>query len=99
MKTKCCEWCNDQFDTSVSYQIYCSVECREEATKEKIAERYALTRRRKRASRPRFCKACGGRLSVYNDDNLCQQCIVNPTDVSKILKEIKGMANGKNFIE
>jgi hypothetical protein len=34
-------------------------------------------------------------LSAYNDDDLCGQCIVNPVDVKKMLKEIKGFANGK----
>lgn len=99
MKTKCCEWCGNQFDTSVSYQIYCSVSCREDATKEKIAERYAVTRRRKRFGKVRTCKACQQQLSVYNDDTLCQACLINPSDVSKALKEIKGMANGKKSLE
>jgi NMD protein affecting ribosome stability and mRNA decay len=42
------------------------------------------------------CKSCGKPLSAYNDDPLCSSCIVNPLDVSKTLKEIKGLANGKN---
>jgi hypothetical protein len=33
---------------------------------------------------------------VYNDDQLCSSCIVNPSEVSKTLKEIKGMANGRD---
>ena len=96
MKSKHCEWCDSQFDTAISYQIYCSPECREQATKEKIALRYTLTRRSKRHGKTRLCKSCGANLSAYNDDQLCQSCIVNPTDVSKALKEIKGLGkNGK----
>lgn len=99
MKTKCCEWCGNQFNTSVSYQIYCSVECREQATKEKIAERYAVTRRKKRFGKVRSCKSCQQPLSAYNDEPLCQSCLINPTDVSKALREIRGMASGKKSIE
>lgn len=99
MKTKCCEWCNSTFDTSVSYQIYCTLECREAATKEKIAERYALTRRKRRLGKARPCKGCSQPLSIYNDDQLCQSCLVNPSEVTKALREIKGMASGKKSIE
>jgi hypothetical protein len=35
-------------------------------------------------------------LSAYNDDDLCAECTVNPIDVKKALKEIKGFANGKS---
>ena len=43
----------------------------------------------------RKCKACGLALSAYNDDLLCQSCLVDPSEVFKALKEIKGNANGK----
>jgi hypothetical protein len=97
MKTKHCQWCDNQFETSVSYQIYCSATCREAATKEKIAERYVHTRRTRRLnSKVRKCKSCDVPLSAYNDEDLCAECIVNPIDVKKALKEIKGFANGKS---
>jgi len=86
---KHCQWCDAQFEARVSYQIYCSVECREAATKEKIAERYAISRRTRRIGRRRSCKGCGSNLSAYNDDQLCGTCIVNPKEVSRALKEIK----------
>lgn len=95
---KNCQWCNNQFHTNVSYQIYCSPECREEATKEKIAERYLITRRQKRQGKVRLCKGCGTTLSIYNDDVTCDLCYINPQEVNKVLKEIKGIANGKTFL-
>lgn len=92
MKSKHCEWCDAQFETEISYQIYCSPECREQATKEKIALRYAMVRRTKRQGKKRQCKACGNALSVYNDEQLCQACLINPIEVNKALKEIKGFS-------
>lgn len=92
---KHCQWCDTSFTSKVSYQIYCSPECREAATKEKIAERYAIARRSKMMSQERLCADCGQKLSAYNDDSICHSCIVNPKEVNKTLREIKGMANGK----
>jgi hypothetical protein len=92
---KHCSWCDKHFKTDITYQIYCSAECRESATKEKIAQRYILTRRQKRKGKNRICKSCEKLLSIYNDDSLCSTCTVKPSDVSKALKEIKGKANGK----
>jgi hypothetical protein len=97
MKQKHCNWCDNTFETSISYQIYCSTTCRSFATKEKIAARYLLTRRSKRAGKERSCKSCGSKLSIYNDDVLCQICVVNPKDVAEALKDIKGLMNGKNW--
>ena len=93
---KHCQWCDNTFETKISYQIYCSASCRESATKEKISARYLLTRRSKRTGKDRKCKHCGSQLSIYNDDELCTKCEVNPKDVLNVLKDIKGLANGKN---
>lgn len=89
MKTKHCQWCDKTFSTKISYQIYCSAECREVATKEKISERYVSTKVKKRRGKIRKCKSCNIQLSVYNDEQLCQACLVHPGDVKKALKEIK----------
>jgi hypothetical protein len=86
---KHCHWCDDIFETDISYQIYCSPRCRDEATKEKIAARYLITRRQKRKNKVRLCKKCNQQLSMYNDESLCIVCIVNPIDVTKALKQIK----------
>lgn len=96
MKSKHCEWCDAGFATNISYQKYCSVECREAATREKIAERYSIKRRNNKKHRNRKCKACQSPLSIYNDGELCSNCLVNPQEVKKTLKEIKGLADGQN---
>ena len=92
---KNCRWCDKNFESSISYQIYCSEQCREEATKEKIAQRYIQSRRQKRKGKTRLCKQCGEKLSIYNDDPLCGQCVINPSDVKKALKQIKGLGNDR----
>lgn len=93
---KTCKWCDHEFESKISYQIYCSEQCRESATKEKIAQRYIHSRRQKRKGKNRLCKKCGQKLSIYNDEPLCVKCNINPNDVKKVLKEIKGFSNGKN---
>jgi hypothetical protein len=93
---KPCQWCDNNFDTKISYQIYCSSNCRDSATKEKITQRYLQTRRSKRYGKDRRCKSCGSALSMYNDENICQACEIVPKDVEKALKDIKGLANGKD---
>ena len=88
---KSCERCDKKFKPRVSYQIYCSNSCRDEATKEKIAERYLITRRKKRIGKKRLCLGgCGVQLSIYNDDGFCANCNVSKKSVDKMLKEIKG---------
>jgi len=95
MKSKHCNWCDSQFETKLSYQIYCSPTCRDEATKEKIAEKYNRDRIAKRKNKDRPCRSCGKQLSAYNDSNICVTCESNPDDVAQALKQIKGIANGK----
>jgi hypothetical protein len=92
---KHCSWCDNVFNTQINYQIYCSTKCRDDATKEKIAARYLITRRQKRIGKDRKCKNCKEELSIYNDDSLCNSCNVNPSDVEKALKEIKRIAKDK----
>ena len=86
---KNCKWCENKFKAKVTYQIYCSPECRDQSTKEKIAARYIISRRQKRKGKERNCKSCKEALSIYNDESLCVKCNVNPSDVAKALKEIK----------
>lgn len=93
---KHCQWCDESFETNVSYQIYCSSECRDFATKEKIAERYQIARISRRAGKIRNCKKCNQRLSIYNDDQLCSKCLTNPAEINNALKDIKRLLNGKD---
>lgn len=95
MKTKHCQWCDTSFQTEISYQIYCSSLCREQATREKIAQRYAISRRNSKIGKTRKCKSCSNNLSIYNDTSICHNCSVNPSDVSKALKDIRNLSNGK----
>ncbi len=88
---KLCDRCDNHFTPKVSYQIYCSSECRDAATKDKIAERYQVTRRQKRIGKKRLCiGGCKEQLSIYNDSGFCYNCNINKKEVDKMLKQIKG---------
>ena len=88
---KQCHKCDIKFKPKVSYQIYCSEECRDIATKEKISERYHLTRRQKRIGKIRRCLGgCGVQLSIYNDSGFCSNCNISKKAVDKMIKELKG---------
>jgi len=88
---KLCSRCDTYFDPKVSYQIYCSNTCRDEATREKIAERYNVTRSQRRIGKIRKCYGgCGVSLSIYNESGFCSNCNVSEKEVAKMLKELKG---------
>ena len=88
---KLCNKCDVYFTPKVSYQVYCTEICRQEATKEKIAERYHLTRRQKRKGKEKKCLGgCDTKLSIYNDSGFCANCNVSKKAVDKMLKELKG---------
>jgi hypothetical protein len=95
MKNKHCEWCDHEYAPNVSYQKYCSSECREDATREKIRAKYVLARLKKRATKVRLCTSCRSPLSIYNDEPICNHCSVDPKEVMKAIKEIKDLMNGK----
>jgi hypothetical protein len=57
---------------------------------------YFAKRLKKRFNQDRKCKSCGSLLSAYNDGPVCFACSVNPSDVTKALKEIKGMMKDEN---
>ncbi len=89
---KLCERCDKRFQPKVTYQIYCSPECRDSATKDKIAERYNVSRRQKRIGKIRRCLGgCGLQLSIYNDSGFCSNCNVSQKAVEKIIKQLKGI--------
>jgi hypothetical protein len=35
-------------------------------------------------------------LSIYNDDSICSKCLINPIEISSVLKDIKRLSNGKD---
>jgi hypothetical protein len=87
-----CSWCTGSFTPAVSYQIYCSPECRDLATKEKIASRYVVNRLKKRSKKERRCSGgCGMLISIYNNNGFCSGCMTNKRKVDKMLKELKGL--------
>jgi len=86
---KLCNWCDTRFEPAVSYQIYCSTECRTQATKEKIVERHKILKRKKREGKNRNCVQCQTPLSVFNDEPLCYNCEINHKQVTKVLKQLK----------
>jgi hypothetical protein len=92
---KTCQWCDNTFETHISYKIYCSTECREQSAKDKISQRHALARRKKMMNKVRKCVSCEQQLSAYNDEQLCATCLVNPKEVSLTLKMIKKISEGK----
>jgi hypothetical protein len=95
---KVCDWCSNEFQPNVSYQIYCSVECRELATKEKVNERYQIKRRKKLAKKERRCSnGCGTVLSIYNNNGYCNSCLVNYNQVDKALRELKGLIEYERY--
>jgi predicted nucleic acid-binding Zn ribbon protein len=95
---KICEWCSNDFDPNVSYQIYCSPECRSLATKEKVNKRYQSKKRQKLSQKQRRCSNnCGTILSMYNSDGVCSSCLINVKQVDKALKELKGIIEYERF--
>jgi hypothetical protein len=95
---KVCDWCSNEFNPNVSYQIYCSVECRELATKEKVSERYQIKRRKQLAKKERRCSnGCGTILSIYNDTGHCSFCAISDKKVDKALRELKGLIEYERY--
>ena len=89
---KTCAWCSNDFVANVTYQIYCCAECRNLATKEKIAERSSVNKLKNRSKKQRKCAGeCGAFLSIYNDNGFCAICMTNKKKVEKMLKELKGL--------
>ena len=92
--TKFCQWCDDPFESDAKNQIYCSVECRNGATKEKIMARYKTSKIKSRKNKERRCAGgCGSLLSIYNDSLFCSNCHISDKKLDKALKEIKGLSN------
>lgn len=86
-----CMWCDKEFKGQSLKQIYCSPECRQEASKEKIFERYEIDKRKKRLGKEKRCAGgCGTLLSIYNDTLMCDNCLINKKKFNNFIKELKG---------
>lgn len=86
-----CIWCDSEFSPSSKKQIYCSVECRQEASKEKIAERNKAEKIKNRIGKEKRCSGgCGTILSIYNDEGICETCIENKKKMNIFMRELKG---------
>lgn len=86
-----CLWCDCPFTPSSSKQIYCGVECRQLASKEKIVERNKTEKIKKRVGKERDCAGgCGTKLSIYNDEGICDSCIEHKRKMNNFIKELKG---------
>lgn len=86
---KNCEWCGTNFRANVSYQIYCGVNCRSQATKDKTNNKQKEKRIKSRVGKERLCATCKKPLSIYNDDTFCVTCIGDTKALKRFLKDIK----------
>ena len=85
-----CKWCDKQFSPNTTKQIYCSSECRQEASKEKILERYHLQKRKNRKGKEKKCGGgCTTLLSIYNDSGICDNCLVHQSKMKTFMRELK----------
>jgi len=65
--------CEVDFQPATHNQKYCSAECCRVATNRRIMEKY-YDRRDQRQGKARYCSKCSGKLSRYNDGNVCSSC-------------------------
>lgn len=68
-----CLECGNEFAASKSNQVYCKAECTRIASNKKIIERYHASKAIKK-NKDRRCTECDGKLSMYNDDSICNPC-------------------------
>jgi len=95
---KLCDWCSNEFRPNVSYQIYCSPECRKSATKQKVNDKYRQKKRDKRKKTNRKCSGgCETTLSFYNEDTLCSGCTIDNKVVGLALEEMRGLIEYERF--
>jgi hypothetical protein len=85
-----CLSCDKGFKPNTTKQIYCSSECRQEASKEKILERYHIEKRKKRQGKEKRCAGgCETLLSIYNDSGMCDNCLTHKRKMKTFMKELK----------
>jgi hypothetical protein len=88
--SKICTWCNEEFFYKSKNQVYCSKECRVNSTKQKIVQRYQVSKFKGRRGKERKCAGdCGTLISIYNDMGFCNSCLVNNKKVDKFIKDLR----------
>jgi hypothetical protein len=88
--TKFCQQCDIQFSSNNKNQIYCSAECRGIATKQKIMQRYKVSKAASRVGKQRKCAGgCGTIISIYNDVGFCNICMLSKRKLDQTLKDIR----------
>lgn len=92
---KQCDWCNGRFFPAVSFQIYCSEDCRTAATKHNQALKSKERKLSRRKTKKRICanSDCNNVLSVYNDSKYCASCFFSEHVVLRELENIKRRKN------
>lgn len=90
-----CQWCGDEFEAHSKSHIYCSIEHRALASKEKKAERYRNNKIRARVGKVRMCSGgCGTQLSIYNEAGICDNCLISPKELKSLIKDLRGLFDG-----
>lgn len=85
-----CIWCDKDFLPNSPKQIYCSIACRQEASKKKIIERNETEKIKKRIGKQRRCAGgCRTLLSIYNEIGICDNCVVHKKKMQLFMREIK----------
>jgi hypothetical protein len=89
-----CRQCDKEFD-GTSNQVYCSADCRTQATKEAAIARKEERRRLRRKKASKNCIVCGAKLSMYGYGNTCD-IHSNPKSLSPLLKKIRDYHENNN---
>ena len=81
--------CENEFEKSTHNQKYCSDECCRIATNKKIRDKYYKEKSRL-AGEKRICltRGCKNRLSRYNENSICNECVAKKEsrDKSELLR-------------
>jgi hypothetical protein len=84
-----CRWCDKQYTANSKQQVYCSIECRQIATKENTMQKRKQQKFKKRINKRRLCSGCGIEISIYNEFSICNSCYVDKKKLDKFLKDMR----------
>jgi len=92
---KQCVWCQASFEPTTKSQIYCTEQCRVEATKHNQKIKYRERKLNQRKKKVRIClnDDCDNILSIYNDSKYCASCFFSEHVVLQELNNIKRRTN------